>query len=105
AELTLRRAEDVYNEKVSAAKQIEADLEKRRGELLEHTAAVERFGEIERQLKLNLDRAAERLDGLKKERTRAKTTLAEHTEDAQKAGTELASEREKLRSLQAERTE
>lgn len=105
AELELRDAEKIYTEKVFAAKKIEEELESRRGELLQHTAAVERFGEIDRQLKLNIDRLSERLEGLKREQIRADQTLKDHIADAEKAAAEVISEQEKLHSFQAERAE
>jgi chromosome segregation protein len=105
AEQELREAEKIYTEKVFAAKKIEDELETRRGELLKHTAAVERFGEIDRQLKLNLDRLSERLEGLKREKIRADQTLKDHIADLERTREELASEQEKLRAFQTERAE
>jgi len=105
AELELREAEKIYTEKVFAAKKIEEELEARRSELLQHTAAVERFGEIDRQLKLNIDRLSERLEGLKREQIRADQTLKDHSAEAEKAAAEVKDEQEKLHSFQAERAE
>ncbi len=105
AEVELRDAEKIYTEKVFAAKKIEEELEARRGELLQHTAAVERFGEIDRQLKLNIDRLSERLEGLKREQIRADQTLKDHIAEAEKAAAEVVAEQEKLHSFQAERAE
>src|SRR5690606_36372522 len=105
AEQELREAEKIYTEKVFAAKQIEDELETRRGELLKHTATVERYGEIDRHLKLNLDRLSERAEGLKREKIRADQTLKHHIADLERTRAEIAAEQEKLKSFKTERAE
>src|SRR6478672_5998061 len=62
----LRASEDVQREAVSRFSEIESSLEMARAELMQHTAAAERFDEISRQLEHNLERLEIRADGLDK---------------------------------------
>ncbi|CAN5646718.1 chromosome segregation protein SMC [soil metagenome] len=101
--LILVEAEKQYSDKVDEMRRIEADLDSRRAELMQHTAAVERFDEITRQLEFNLARLSERAAGLEKESLRAEDTHQEHLSEAEKATAELNSERTKLEGLSAER--
>ena len=103
--LILVEAEKQYAVKIEDVRQIESLLESRRGELLKHTSAVERFDEIDRQMKMNLERISERATGLVREGIRADETLLQHTADAEKAAVELKAETKKLESLQAEKNE
>ena len=103
--LILQEAERQYQLKLDDVRQIEEQLETHRGELMKHTAAVERFDEIARQLEVNAERLSERLQALEREAIRAAETYEafvkeshdlEHTEEVE-AG--------KLESLQAEKAE
>ncbi|MEJ7847403.1 MAG: chromosome segregation protein SMC [Pyrinomonadaceae bacterium] len=103
--LILVEAEKQYAVKIEDVRLIEARLEARRGELLKHTAAVERFDEIDRQMRMNLERISERATGLVREGIRAGETLSQHTADAEKAAGELDAEIKKLETLQTEKNE
>ncbi len=104
AEAVLLEAEGLFAAKIADVKSIEGDLEKRRSELLQHTAAGERFAETARQLASNRDRLTERITGLEREEQRAGESHREHISEAEKVGQELISERAKLESLQAEKS-
>ncbi len=103
--LLLVEAETLWSAKIKVVKDIEMRLETFRGSLLQHTAAVERFNELRRQLDLNLERLNERANSLEREGLRAVQTFAEHSAEAVKIGAELNAEREKLVSLNAEKKE
>ncbi|HEX6279565.1 MAG TPA: chromosome segregation protein SMC, partial [Pyrinomonadaceae bacterium] len=103
AEAVLLEAEGLFAAKIADVKAIEADLEKRRTELLQHTAAGERFAETARQLASNRDRLLERITGLEREEQRAAESHREHIAESEKVAEELVSERAKLESLQAEK--
>ncbi|HMJ07849.1 MAG TPA: chromosome segregation protein SMC, partial [Pyrinomonadaceae bacterium] len=103
AEIVLRDAEDKYRAIVDEVRQIESGLEEGRGEHLQHSTAVERFGEIGRQLQFNLERFGERFAGLGRERLRADETLDEHTDELTKVTAEIAEEHQKLATLQSEK--
>ena len=103
--LLLVEAEKVWSEKITIVKDVETRLEEFRSSLLQHTAAVERFNELRRQLDLNLERLDERAKSLERERVRADQTFAEHSSEAVKIAVELAAEREKLDALNAEKKE
>ena len=103
--LLLVEAEKLWSEKIAVVKEIETRLEGFRGELLQHTAAVERFNELRRQLDLNLERLNERAKSLEREGIRADQTSAEHSAEAVKISAELADERAKLDALNVERKE
>jgi chromosome segregation protein len=102
-ELALREAEKKYQEKTFELRKIETELEKVRGELMQHTAAVERFAEIGRQLENNLERLKERAEGLKREGVRAEENRDEHLAEAENARQKIAAEKEKLKDLHAEK--
>lgn len=101
--LVLIDAESTYAGKIEVVGAIESELEACRGSLLQHTAAVERFGEIERQLKLNLERSGQRLESLKREGMRAEESFAAHTTEAAKLAAELADEQAKLKGFEDEK--
>lgn len=103
--LILQEAETVYNEKIESVKKIEADMDARRSELLQHTASVERFDEIARQLAMNVERLQQRAEGLGTEGRRAEEAHAEHIKEAERLAGELLAEHEKLEGLILERTE
>jgi chromosome segregation protein len=101
--LEFQSAEKKYQSKLQELRQIEAELETVRGEVLQHTTAVERFAEIERQLENNLERLKERAEGLKRERIRAEETHSEHAKEAVKLEKDLREKREKLKDLHSEK--
>lgn len=103
--LILVEAEKLYTAKVEDVKQIEAEMDARRHDLMQHAAALERFDEVARQLELNLERANERSTGLHHEAARAAETRAEHLAEAERIAEETAAERAKLESFIAERQE
>ena len=101
--LLLVEAEKLWSATIEVVKDIETRLEICRSLLLQHTAAVERFGEIRRQLDLNLERLDERVKSLEREGVRSDQTLAEHTAEAVRITAELTAEREKLDALNDEK--
>ena len=103
AAAVLLEAEGLFAAKIADVKAIEADLEKRRAELLQHTAAGERFAETARQLASNRDRLAERVTGLEREEQRAGESHLQHIADSEKIAAELVTERGKLEAFQAEK--
>lgn len=104
-EAVLREAEKNYQAKLNELRQIEAETEKYRGELLTHTAAVERFAEIERQLENTSERLHERLEGLKREGERAEESHNEHLTQNQDLEKSIGETREKVKRLQGERSQ
>lgn len=105
AEQVLLEAEGLFAAKLEDVRQIESELESRRGELMHHNALAERFAETERHLTANLDRLRERHAGLVVEGKRADATLYECLAAAEKLRTELAVEHEKLVRYQDEKRE
>ena len=103
AEQVLLEAEGLFAAKLDDVKEIEAELEARRSELMHHTALAERFAETERHLTHNLDRLHERDAGLKVESTRADESHYEFVAAAARLLDELDSEREKLGRYQEEK--
>jgi len=103
AGLALNDAEKKYQAKLAGVKENEKELETVRGELLQHTAAVERFAEIERQLENNTERLQERAEGLKREGIRAEETYAEHKKEAENLEKNLTDERKKAEKFYAEK--
>ncbi len=101
--LEFQAAEKKYQSKLQELRQIEAELETTRGEVMQHTTAVERFAEIERQLENNLERLKERAEGLKREKIRAEETHAEHGAEAVKLEQDVREKREKLKRLHEEK--
>ncbi|MGD9561740.1 MAG: chromosome segregation protein SMC [Pyrinomonadaceae bacterium] len=100
----LIEAEKQWAEKVEGVKTVEERLEAVRGTLIQHTAAIERFDELRRQLTLNAERLDERRNGLASERDRAEQSITDHENEAARLEHEVASEREKLGGLDAEKT-
>lgn len=103
AAAVLLEAEGLFAAKIADVKAIEADLEKRRAELLKHTAAGERFAETARQLANNRDRLAERVTGLEREEQRSGESHLQHIADSEKIAAELVTERGKLEAFQTEK--
>ena len=103
AETSLREVENIYQTKIKDLREVEAKLDTERAELMTHTAAVERFAEIERQLENTLERLKERLEGLKREGERAEETQSEHSKEADSIGKNLNAERDKISELHEEK--
>lgn len=103
AGLALSDAEKKYQTKFADVNQNEKALEIVRGELLQHTAAVERFAEIERQLENNTERLQERAEGLRREGIRAEETYAEHKKEAESLEKNLNDERKKVEKFYGEK--
>jgi chromosome segregation protein len=103
AELALREAEDKQKEKLDELNRIESGLESARTELLQHSAAVERFDEIARQLDNNLEKLSDRAEGLKREAIRAEETYKEHVSQQEELKKQLDAERAKFEDLQKEK--
>lgn len=103
--LLLAEAEKVWAEKIDAVREIESRLEAARGTLIRHTAAIERFDELRRQLTLNSERLDERRTGLESERGRAEQSIADHESETVRLEREVAAERAKLAGLDSEKSE
>lgn len=103
--LILQEAEQIYSTKIDDVRNIEAEMDVSRNELLQHSTAVERFDEVATQLKTNLERLNERVEGLKKEGSRADETLVAHQGEVANLAEELKRENEKLERFQVEKKE
>ena len=101
--LEFQSAEKKYQSKLQELREIESALETTRGAVMQHTTAVERFAEIERQLENNLERLKERAEGLRREKVRAEENHAEHAEAALKLEKDLKEKREKIKALHDEK--
>jgi chromosome segregation protein len=103
AETALAEAEKKYQAKLEDVEWIESGLEAERTKLLQHTAAVERFDEIGRQLESNLERMRERAEGLKREGVRADEAFTESTAEAGRLAEAIVLENAKLNDYQVEK--
>lgn len=103
--LLLVEAEKQWGAKVEIVRSIEEKLEGVRRTLIQHSAAVERFDEIRRQLTLNAERLEERSTGLENEHKRAEQSIVEHKNESVRLSSEIAGEREKLDLLNLEKAE
>ncbi|HVF30421.1 MAG TPA: chromosome segregation protein SMC [Pyrinomonadaceae bacterium] len=103
--LILQEAERAYTAKLDDVRKIEDELEASRSELMKHTAAVERFDEIARQLEANGERLAERLLGLEREAVRAAEAYDAFINESHELERHQKDDTEKLETLQAEKTE
>ncbi len=99
----LKTAEGRYRTKIERVRAIESKLDTIRNEVTQHTAAFERFTEIDRQLEHNLDRLAERSEGLVREGIRAQETLHDHTAEVERLAAAVREKSEKVTSLIAEK--
>ena len=70
---------------------------------MEHTGAVERFGEVARQLDSNIERLTDRIDGLENEGKRAAETFEANQKQAADLAANLKDEESKLAGLNAEK--
>jgi chromosome segregation protein len=105
ADTELRTAEEANLRESKDLLSIEETLEVHRQELLRHTAAVERFDEIKRQLQFNVEKLESRFDGLGKESLRAAQTVTEHKRHLDDVSSSLESEQAKLAGFNAEKEE
>ncbi len=105
AETALRESEDLYRREAESLTVIETSIDTLRSQLMQHTAAAERFDEIGRQLDGTLSRLRLRADGLRNETTRATETYAANQKQAEDLAAHLAAEEQKLASLNAEKEE
>ncbi|MEP7147507.1 MAG: chromosome segregation protein SMC [Acidobacteriota bacterium] len=103
--LILQQAEKQYALKLDDLQKIEEELETHRTELMKHTAALERFDEIARQLETNAERLNERLQLLEREAVRAAETFDAFIKESADLEQNQKDERTKLESLQAEKVE
>ncbi len=103
AGLALNDAEKKYQTKLTDVNETDTELESVRGELLQHTAAVERFAEIERQLENTVERLQERAEGLRREGVRAEETYNEHKKEAEDLEKSLIAERKKIEKFHSEK--
>ncbi len=103
--LILQEAEKQYAVKLDDVQKIEEELETHRTELMKHTAALERFDEIARQLEANAERLNERLQGLEREAVRAAEAFDAFIKESSDLDQNLKNEGHKLQSLQAEKVE
>ncbi|MBK7704382.1 MAG: chromosome segregation protein SMC [Acidobacteria bacterium] len=99
----LKSAEEKYRKRIDGVRGIESRLETIRNEVIQHTAAFERFNEIERQLEHNLERLTERGEGLVREGIRAQETLNDHTAEVLKLENGVKEKREKITGLYTEK--
>ncbi len=103
AEAALRESEDAHRREAEALAIVEASIESLRAKLMQHTAAVERFDEIARQLDHNLERLTSRAVGLEEEGKRADDTFGANQRTAVELADNLAAEEAKLSDLNAEK--
>jgi chromosome segregation protein len=103
--MILQAAETAYADKLDDVRKIETDLESHRAELMKHTAAVERFDEIARQLEANAERLGEQRDGLEREAVRAAEAFETFVRESRELEQNQKVDTEKLGSLQAEKAE
>ena len=101
--LALGEAEANYQSKLDVVSGVEREAETARSELLQHTAAAERFAEIARQLAANLEKLGQRIEGLIREAERAESAFGEHQTEAQNLVTTLQNEAAKLASYHEEK--
>lgn len=105
SQLLLADSEKLLAEKLAAVQLIELRMEEVRARLMQHTAAIERFAELHRQLTLNSERLDERRRGLESEKERAEQSIGEHRNEAARLEDEIAAERGKLDELNFEKTQ
>ncbi|MFN2513048.1 MAG: chromosome segregation protein SMC [Pyrinomonadaceae bacterium] len=101
--LMLRAAEETYAQKLAVAVSAETEIENARAELLTHTAVAERLREIARQLEGTIERLVVQAEGLAREGERAAAQHVERETEAERFGYEIATAREHIARLNAER--
>ncbi|MFV0390082.1 MAG: chromosome segregation protein SMC [Pyrinomonadaceae bacterium] len=95
-------AELIYRKKSDELRSVELKLEEERTDFLEHTAAVERLAEVDRQFESNLEKLRERIEGLRRENERAEEVYVARKKEFEKLGEGINEERTKLDGLQKE---
>ena len=100
---TLLKAEEDYRGKLDELRTIETGLESERESHLEHTAAVERLAEIERQFETTLEKLRERIEGLRRESERAEEVFAARKKEFADLENSVKEERAKLEKLFSEK--
>ncbi|MEO8573678.1 MAG: chromosome segregation protein SMC, partial [Pyrinomonadaceae bacterium] len=103
--MILQEAEKQYALKLDDARLVEEELETHRTELMKHTAALERFDEISRQLETNAERLNERLHGLEREELRAAEAFDAFVKESFDLERNHKEEGQKLEALQAEKVQ
>lgn len=103
ADDALRESEELYRAEAENLATIETTIDRLRNELMQHTAAAERFDEIGRQVAGNLERLEMRAAGLETEGHRADETFAANQKQAEELAQNLAAEEAKLNDLNLEK--
>ncbi|MBP9664744.1 MAG: AAA family ATPase, partial [Pyrinomonadaceae bacterium] len=103
AEAVLRESEDSHRREAESLALVEASIESLRSDLMQHTAAAERFDEVARQLEHNLERLTSRAVGLEKEGERADETFGANQRTAGELADSLIAEENKLAGLSIEK--
>ena len=101
--LSLQNAEEAHAQKLAEVSRAESEIEEARAELLAHTAAAERLSEIAHQLESGIERLAQQAEGLAHEGERAAKAHADRAVEAERLSGEIATARERLAKLIAER--
>ena len=101
--LSLQTAEEAYAQRLADVSRAEGEIEEARVQLLTHTAASERLGEIAHQLESAIERLAQQAEGLAHEGERAGRAHADRTAEAERLTSEITVARERLAKLVAER--
>ncbi len=96
-------AEKEYRAKLDEQRAIETEIESERENHLEHTAAVERLAEIERQFETTLEKLSERIEGLKRENERAEEVFLARKKEFGELEKSIEAEKSKLENLQTEK--
>ena len=96
-------AEKVYRAKIDELRSIEIVLESEREEHLEHTAAVERLAEVERQFETALEKLLERIEGLGRESARADEVFSVRKKEHFGLEESVENEQKELEKLQLEK--
>ena len=100
---SLRLAEEAHAQNLAEVAKAEAEIESARAQLLTHTVAAERLSELARQLETALEKLDQQAEGLAREGERANAAFTERSAAAENLNREVASTREKLAKLIAER--
>lgn len=103
AETELRRAEEIHGKAATELAAIESRIDAVRAELIQHTAAGERFDEIGRQLEINLKKSRERGSGLESEQQRADQNHTNYEKQAEDLASQLKAEEAKFAELNKEK--
>ena len=79
------RPKPIISRRLDIVADVEKEAESAHSELLQHTAAVERYAEMARQLAANLEKLGQRIEGLGREAERAESAFSDHQTEAQKS--------------------